>query len=150
MSLPYRAYLETRVVSASPLQLVHLAYEGAINAISDARAYLANKQIPERAKAITQAQLIIRELRIALDFKQGGQLAVQLERLYDYIQRLLADGNFRQVEAPLAEAQSLLETLGESWKELSDTENSVASAASASAWLSPTNDQAGARTSFHL
>jgi flagellar protein FliS len=134
MSLPYRAYLETRVFSASPLQLVHLAYEGAITAISEGRMHLANKKIMERSKALTKAQLIIRELKSSLDFQKGGDLAVRLSGLYDYILRLLIDGNFRQVEAPLAEAQSLLETLGESWQTIS-TETCVAAAAPSAAWL---------------
>jgi flagellar secretion chaperone FliS len=150
MSLPYRAYIETRVVSASPLQLVHLAYEGAISAISEARAHIVHKDIVERSKAITKAQLIIRELQLSLDFQKGGDIAVQLNRLYDYIQRLVIEGNFRKIEAPLAEAQSLLETLGESWYELSVAESSAAASASSAAWLPAGDDASGARTSFHL
>jgi flagellar secretion chaperone FliS len=147
---PYRAYLESRVVSASPLQLVHLAYEGAINTISEAREHLANKRIFERSKAVTKAQLILVELQKSLDFNKGGDVAVQLNKIYDYVQRLLIDGNFRQKEAPFAEAQQLLQTLDESWKALSETENTVAAAASSSIWQSAGDGMPVSRTSFQL
>lgn len=147
---PYRAYLESRVVSASPLQLVHLAYEGAIHAISEAREHLANKRIFERSKAITKAQLIIVELQKSLDFHKGGDLSVQLNGIYDYVQRRLIDGNFRQEDAPFAEAQQLLETLDESWKALSETENTVAAAASSAPCQSAGDGLPVSRTSFQL
>jgi flagellar protein FliS len=144
---PYRAYLESKVVSASPVQLVHLAYEGAIQAISDAREHLANKRIMERSKAVTKAQLIVMELQKSLDSNKGGDLAVQLNRLYDYVQRLLVDGNFRQVDAPFAEAQQLLHTLDEGWKALSETESTVT--ATASVWQTA-GEMPASRTSFQL
>jgi flagellar protein FliS len=147
---PYRAYLESRVVSASPLQLVHLAYEAAISAISEAREHLANRRIFERSKAVTKAQLILVELQKSLDFQKGRELAVQLNGIYDYVQRLLIDGNFRQVEAPFAEAQQLLQTLDESWKALSETENTVAAAALSAPWRSAGDSLPVSRTSFQL
>lgn len=116
------AYLESQVLSASPLQLVLLAYDGAITAITEARQHLAANRILERSKAVTKAQLIVMELQRSLDYEKGGDVALQLGRLYDYIARQLIEGNFRQQDAPLAEAQKLLETLDDSWKQLATQE----------------------------
>lgn len=138
------------MVSASPLQLVHLAYEGAINAISEAREHLANKRIFERSKAITKAQLIVIELQKSLDFNKGGELAVQLNGIYDYVRRLLIDGNFRQIEAPFAEAQQLLQTLDESWKALGESQNVVPAAALSAPWQNAGDGLPASRTSFQL
>ena len=121
-SNPFAAYLETKVLSASPVQLVHLAYEGAIEAIADARAHLASRRISERARAITKAQLILTELQTSLDFKKGGDVSVQLGRLYDYMQRRITEANFKQIEEPLAEVQGLLQTLDEAWKTIAQAE----------------------------
>jgi flagellar secretion chaperone FliS len=117
-SNPFAAYLETKVLSASPVQLVHLAYEGAIEALSDARSHLAGKRIQERVRAITKVQLILTELQNSLDFNQGGDVSIQLGRLYDYMQRRLTEANFKQIEEPLSEVQGLLQTLDEAWKEI--------------------------------
>ena len=116
---PYgAAYLESKVMSASPLELICLAYEGTIEAICEARVHLKEKRISERSRAISKAQCIILELQSSLDFAQGGSLSVELARLYDYMLGCLRDANFRQVEEPLNEAQTLLETLLEGWKEI--------------------------------
>lgn len=127
-----KAYLESQTFSATPLQLVQLAYEGAISAIIEARQHLAAKRIAERSKAVTKAQLILNELQRSLDYEKGRDLSVQLGRLYDYIARALIDGNFRQEDGPLAEAQGLLETLNDAWKQIAMQE-----AQASNAWGQP-------------
>src|SRR5579864_22431 len=124
-SNPFAAYQETKVLSASPVELIHLAYEGAIEAIGEARNHLAGQRIHERARAITRVQLILTELQSSLDFNKGGDVSLRLGRLYDYMQRRLTEANFKQIEEPLAEVQSLLETLGSAWKEIAATGTAV-------------------------
>ena len=138
---PFGAYLESKILSASPLELVALAYEGAIEAVRLARVCLAEKRIFDRSSAITKAQLIIGELQRSLDFKSGGDLSVQLARLYDYMQRRLIEANFQQADAPLAEVENLLETVFESWRELANQEKPTLAAAAggsdSSSWMAP-------------
>lgn len=130
------AYLETQVLSASPVQLVHLAYEGVIEAIIEARSHLNAKRIHERSRAITRAQLLIKELETALDFNQGGDISVQLGKLYRYMQGRLREANFKQIEQPLVEVQGLLETVASAWKELSAKENPLSVTAASASSLS--------------
>lgn len=137
---PFGAYLESKVLSASPLELVSLAYEGAIEAIGSARVCVREKRIHDRSRAITKAQLLIGELQKSLDFDRGGDLSQQLARLYDYMQRRLMEANFQQVEAPLAEVESLLGTVLESWRQLANQEKPLVAAASStgsssSSWM---------------
>jgi len=143
-SNPYLAYVESKVISASPLQLVHLAYEGAVEAICEARVHLAAKQIRERSRCITKAQLIIRELQQTLDFASGGDVARTLGPLYSYIQRCLLNGNSQQKDEPLAEAQKLLEIVAESWKKLSAAEAGIAPLFDSSTQLSSNRPVFGA------
>jgi len=147
-SNPYSAYLESQVLSASPLQLVVLAYDGAIEAVRSARIHLANKQIFERSRAITKAQCILTELQNSLDHQQGGDLAKQLDRLYRYMQSRLREANFGQVEEPLADVEKLLETLAGSWRQIASAENSANAALQNAAWAEESSDAvvfAGAR-----
>ena len=149
MSNPYRAYLESKVLSASPLELVHLALDGAIQALEDARAHLKAKRIPERSKSVTKAQLIVAELQKSLDFEKGGDLALQFARLYDYIQRRRIDGNFQQADEPLAEAQRLLLTLDEAWQEIG-LASTAAAFATASPWSAASEVATQAQTRYSL
>ena len=110
------AYLESRVLSADPLELVHLLYEAAIAAVREARRYLAEGEIAARSRSITRAFGILQELVAALDHDRGGEISGRLAQLYDYMQRRLLEANFQQTDQPLAEVLGLLATLAEAWQ----------------------------------
>jgi flagellar protein FliS len=131
---PFAAYLESKVLAASPLQLIHLAYEGTMDAITEARRHLAEKNIHGRVQAITKAQQIITELQAALNFEQGGELSTRLASLYEYAQRRLNEANFQQVDEPLAEVHRLLETVDGAWKEIAAAETPQPQS---SPWMTP-------------
>ena len=149
-SNPYSAYLESQVLSASPLQLVVLAYEGAIDAVRSARTHLLNKQIFERSRSITKAQCILTELQKSLDHNHGGDLAGQLDRLYRYMHGRLREANFRQMEEPLAEVEKLLGTLAGSWRQIASAEDSANASLTNSAWLNETDAQVFAGATLTL
>jgi flagellar protein FliS len=111
-------YLENRVLSAEPLELVQMLYQGAIGAVQDARHHLANGKIIERSRAITKACAILIELTASLNREAGGELAQRLGSLYDYMRRKLLEANFHQSDEPLGEVLSLLAALAEGWAEI--------------------------------
>jgi flagellar protein FliS len=108
-------YLEDRVLSADPLELVQLLYQAAITSVGDARRHLAEKQIMPRAQSITKACNILMELTAALDRERGGDISVRLAQLYGYMQRRLVEANLKQSDKALAEVADLLATLMEGW-----------------------------------
>ena len=109
------AYLESRVLSADPLELIAIFYEGALGAVEQARRHLAAGNIPARAAAVSKAVSILAELAGLLDHSTGGELSGRLASLYDYMQHRLLEANFRQIEEPLAEVAGLLRVLAEGW-----------------------------------
>jgi flagellar protein FliS len=124
------AYLESRILSADPIELVNLLYQACTAAVRDARHHLANGEILARSRAITRASEVLIELTTALDHEHGGEISQRLAQLYDYMLRRLTEANFQQSDAPLAEVLGLLSTLGEAWDGLKPTEKSAATAAS--------------------
>ncbi len=111
------AYVENEILQADPIRLVQMLYRGALLATGRARVHLREGDIPARSRQITKASEIINELTLSLDHQRGGELARNLVELYDYMQRILQDANFRQVEEPLAELEQLLGTLLEAWEQ---------------------------------
>src|ERR1022692_1266923 len=111
----HETYLEERILSADPVELVHLLYQAAITAVGDARRHLAERQVLARARSVTMACDILVELNISLDFERGGEMSVRLAQLYGYMHRRLVEANFRQSDALLAEVAGLLDTLMEGW-----------------------------------
>lgn len=111
-----KAYLETRVLSADPVELINILYEHATLSVQDARDSLAQGDIRARSQAITKAISILGELESSLDLKLGGEIASNLSRLYRYMREKLTLGNLKQTDGPLAEVEELLQTLGEAWR----------------------------------
>lgn len=109
------AYIESRVFSADPVGLVCLVYGHAIDSIQEARRRLASGEIAARSQSIARAIAAVSELQGSLDHAAGGAVSRRLEGLYSYIRRKLTEGNMRQKDAPLAEAEALLKTLAEAW-----------------------------------
>ena len=98
-------------------------YDGALRFMNQARAAFALPEdnlsrIQSINTALLRAQAVIAELRANLDLKAGGELAANLDRLYDYHLRRLQEANLRKDEAPLAEVERLVRSLREGWAEM--------------------------------
>lgn len=128
-----RAYaqvnVETAVSTANPVQLVVLLYEGAISAIAAATGEMERKNVAQKAKLINKAIDIIEGLRNALEFEQGGDIAVSLNDLYLYMVQRLSTANLRNDPTMLAEVSRLLTELLGAWHALASTPRDGAPAA---------------------
>ncbi len=122
----HTAYFEEEILSASPLRLVCLLYQGAIAELRSARKFLAAGQVPERCAAISKACDIIAELTASLDSDSGGETATRLLELYTYCTGQLLKANLRKEDGPLAEVLGLLTTLSEGWAQLAEAEREPA------------------------
>lgn len=112
---PYHAYVEGSVLSSDPIRLVVALYEGAVESTAQARRCLENGDIWGRAKAVSKAVNILTELLVSLDAKKGGEIATNLARLYNYMQRKLMEGHARKSTAAFEEVEKLLRTLLGAW-----------------------------------
>lgn len=111
-----RVGVETGVMGASPHRLIVLLYQGARQAIAQARMHLQQGQVPDRGKAISKAIRIIESgLQSSLNLEVGGEIAERLDALYSYMSRRLLEANIKQSEAMLVEVDGLLATLEEAW-----------------------------------
>lgn len=109
------AYLESRILSAGPVELVRILYQTAAGAVRDARRHLEAGDVMARSRAISKASEALFELTRSLDFERGGEIAKRLVQLYAYMLRRLTEANFQQADPPLAEVLALLATLSEAW-----------------------------------
>ncbi len=109
------AYRQTEAKSRSPLELVVMLYDGALRFVGDAVDADAAGQIGRRGLAISKALAIIGELQSTLNVSAGGDLAVELDRLYTYMQGRLLDVSVKKDREALPEVQRLLTKLREAW-----------------------------------
>jgi len=121
-------YLEDRVLSASPVELLRMLYEGAIESVGQARACVRSGDIAGRARAVSKASAIVGELAQSLQ-PASPEIERNLRRLYDYTLTRLLEGNITQTEQPLADAERILVTLLEAWSAVETAPIPVRSAA---------------------
>ena len=111
--------LETGVVAASPHQLIVMLYEGAELAVRMAIKHMNEGNLAKKSAAISKASSIILEgLREALDTRQGGGIAQQLDALYDYMNKRLMLAHLKNETAPLEEVLGLLRELHGAWQQI--------------------------------
>ncbi len=110
-----RVNAQTSITDADPHKLIQLLYNGAIERINMAKARMQAKDFEGKGKLITKAIEIIGGLRSFLDFEQGGDLALRLESLYDYMERTLFEANRHNDTRKLEEVADLLRSIKDGW-----------------------------------
>src|SRR5690606_6642458 len=118
MNNPYSQYQKTQVTTASREKILLMLYEGAIRFTKQARAAMQQKKVAEKGKFISKATAILSELMATLDFKAGGDLAVDLENLYVFMIDKLIEANISNDPACLDVVEQLLMTLYDAWKDV--------------------------------
>ena len=118
MSNPYSQYQKTQITTASREKVLLMLYEGAIRFTKQAQVAMEQKKVAEKGKLISKATAILSELMATLDFKVGGQLAVDLENLYIFMIDKLIEGNINNDPEALKTVENLLMTLYSAWKDV--------------------------------
>lgn len=77
-----RAYREDAVRGATPIGLVVLLYEQAIQDLQRALLAMQKNDIEKRTQAIDHAMRVLGQLQGSLNKQQGGAIAVNLEQFY--------------------------------------------------------------------
>lgn len=112
------AYQQVNVQSANyadPHHLIAMLFDGALSRIVEAKRAMAQRELAAKGTAISKAMSIIGGLRGSLDAERGGELAANLDALYDYMQRQLAVANARNSAEILDEVSGLIKELKAGW-----------------------------------
>ncbi len=104
------------VSDADPHRLVQMLLEGALGKIAIVKGLMARNEIAKKGEMISQAVSIINGLRASLDLKSGGELATNLDNIYEYIERRLLKANIDDDVTILDEASSLLHEIKSGWE----------------------------------
>jgi flagellar biosynthetic protein FliS len=114
-SQAYRGYIESGILSAHPVEIVHMLYRVAIDNLNAAIAHLVEGDNSGRSRAVSKAQQAVHELMFALDRTAGGSISRNLAELYDYVQRQIIAGHTQRSEQAFRDALAVLTTLSEGW-----------------------------------
>ncbi len=112
------AYQQVGITTADPGHLVILCYEGAIDHLKKAIAYYGSGRLEKKAEALAKALDFINELNRALDFEKGGEIAVRLHSLYNFMCRRIMEGDLKRNIKAFEEVIHLLNELKSAWEEI--------------------------------
>lgn len=117
--------IEAAVNTASPVQLIVLLYDGAINALASAKGFMGQSKFEEKGRLISKAIGIVEGLRTVLDQEKGGEIAKNLNDLYEYMKKQMLLGNLKNQTEPLDEVIKLLVDLRSAWLAIAMPKNAA-------------------------
>ena len=105
----------TAVESASPHRLIEMLLEGAMSRISTAKGHMQRGETSAKGEQLGWAISIMGGLRGSLDMTGGGEIAANLDALYDYMERKLLEANLDNKVQVLDEVHELLARIRDGW-----------------------------------
>jgi flagellar protein FliS len=103
------------LAEASPFQVVQVMLDTLLSRIAEASGHLDRGETAAKGEKIGKALAIIEALMLGLDKERGGDVAQNLERLYDYASRTLLKAHLENRSDLLKEVSSLLREIKLGW-----------------------------------
>jgi flagellar protein FliS len=103
---------------ADPHTLITQMLDGALTRIAQAKGAIARKDIAAKAELISKAVLIVGSLEGCISHEDGGDLADNLSRLYQYMGVTLTKANISNDIDKLDEVSRLLLEIKSAWVQI--------------------------------
>lgn len=114
---PYlKQYKKNQIETATPEEVLILLYDGAIQFLNKAKIAFEQEDFSSYSNHLIGAEKIILEFMNTLDMEIGGDLAVNLYRLYEYLYRSLINANLNKDISKVDEVLKILKGLRETWQ----------------------------------
>lgn len=108
-------FLETEVTEATPYKLVAMLYEGGLKHMRLMRLFIERKNTTAKTEQVNKVTSILFGLKTGLDMDAGGDVAANMNALYDYIIRQVMNASLQNDVVILDEAIALLKDLQDAW-----------------------------------
>ncbi len=113
----FNQYQDTQVATASREQILIMLYDGAIRFVRQAGFAIEDGDWGKKREGINKAIAIVSEFRNTLDHQIGGEIAANLDALYEYMLRELVKANAQNDLKALRVVEDLLSGLRDTWKQ---------------------------------
>ncbi|WP_339462012.1 flagellar export chaperone FliS [Pseudomonas sp. EA_105y_Pfl2_R69] len=110
---------QTQLTDADPHRLIQMLMEGGLSRLAQAKGAIQYGQVAVKGELIGKAIGIIGGLRDGLNFDQGGEIALNLDRLYEYMVSCLVKANRTNDVALIDEVADLLRIVKSGWDAIS-------------------------------
>lgn len=110
--------IKATLATASPHKQIDMLFEGTLKFLVNAKVAIQNGSIEERSLQLNKVSDIIFALRDYLDLEAGGEVAQNLDALYEYIIRSIAQANRENSIEKCDEIMGLIVEIRTGWQSM--------------------------------
>lgn len=119
---PFNAYqqisLDARAASANPHEMVRMLLDGLLEELDRTSGFMERKSFEDKGKSINKCLNIVHGLDSMLDMENGGEIAISLNRLYDYCSRQLVTASVQNSTEELQPVIKVITDVRTGWENL--------------------------------
>lgn len=123
---PYQAYKHNAILTASPIMLIIMLYDGALRFMVKAEKCLEQGDYLAWNANIKKTQNILTELTNCLNMEVGGEISQNLKTLYSYCYEQTVWANINRDPAKLHHVAHILGDLKFAWEEVNKKQRNQA------------------------
>lgn len=109
-------YQRIKIETATPEALILMLYDGALRFMAQAELAFEENDLEKISNSLLRVQAIFTELQCSLDKEAGGDIAINLERLYVFFNGRLAEANIKKDVNYLSEIKPMVQNLRDTWE----------------------------------
>jgi len=109
---------KTRLADADPYEVIQMLMNGVMDSLALAKGAIERNDLENKSKAISKASAIIASLRSSLNLKIGGEVAENLNALYEYMGERLIDASLTNDIEIINEVANLFREIKSAWEQI--------------------------------
>lgn len=107
--------LESELAIASPHRIIQLMLAGTLERLAQCKYAIQNNDFEQKGILIGKSIGLINGLNNSLDMDQGGDISVNLSRLYDFMLLRLSQANIENDPQAIDDVSDIIKTIKEGW-----------------------------------
>ncbi|MBI5454412.1 MAG: flagellar export chaperone FliS [Deltaproteobacteria bacterium] len=118
-------YQNIQVMTADKVRIIIMMYDGVLRFNRCAQKAIADKDIASRSHYLNKSLAIVSELANSLNMEEGGEIARNLERLYDFAQSHLTKANLTNDGSAIEAVNRVMGELKAGWEAIANQEKAA-------------------------
>lgn len=113
-----RVSVDSQLTSASPHRVIQMLMAGAIERLIQGKASMEQGNIAVKGERLGKALDIIISLRSCLSMEDGGDIATNLDALYDFMIQQIYKANQENSPEPIDDVIDMLREIKSAWEQI--------------------------------
>ena len=120
--------VDSQLTAASPHKIVQMLMAGAIERLIQGKAAMQAGNIPVKGERLGKALNIIISLRSCLSMSDGGDIAKNLDQLYEFMIMQISEANHKNDSQPIDDVIDIIREIKSAWDQIPDEYHNLTSA----------------------